>query len=191
MSDPVELEPKENATWLPSEREWGPKFRELNDQQRAFVWAMITTGGNRAQSVALAGYSTSSESYVSRHAHRLMHNDAVLAALHEMSYKRLNGLSLIAMSAMEEILRNPHHKDRARVIEMVLSRTGFPAETHHKVEVEKRITKDELVSRALALCTRLGIEPRLLLGRLAVGPPGATLQSDFIEGSFIEVAEDL
>lgn len=150
---------------------FGPKLKTLpTDKMRAFVWCYVHNGGQIGLAAAQSGYASASENkdrVASSTGSRLIARDDVLDAVEELTWRKLHGMAVTAVSALEPILANPQHKSHAKVIEMVLERTGFVAE--RKITVDKPASKsDEALLLTLAeLCTKLGADPEKFLGPLA------------------------
>ena len=150
---------------LPDPKYWGPALAALKtDKQRRFVWAMLYSPdqGNAAR---MAGFSDSSNGQACRaRGCELMQREDVLAALHEVAWKRLNGFSLKAIDSLERIIDDPEHPKHLVAIGMALDRTGFAAQTEHRVTVEHKV--DELQMKALAarFAEQYGVPAAKLLG---------------------------
>lgn len=137
----------------------GPKMQALKtDRQRQFVWSMLQAPTPTAAS-KMAGYSRGAVT-----ACELMQNEAVLEAIHEVAWKHLNGFGLKSIRALERIIDDPDHPKHLVAIGMALDRTGFAAQTEHKVTVEHRV--DELQMKALAarFSDQYGVPAAKLLG---------------------------
>lgn len=168
-----------NLAALPSndEGELGPAMQALNtDRQRAFVVALVNKGGRSDKFVTAyleAGYSpTQSERGLYQNAYNLAHDERVITAIREVSLSRMGAAALAASSYLVEILQSddtnikPSLKMKAAA--MILNRTGLHETTEHKVTVEKKLSETEKVERAIALASKLGLDPKELLGRVGV-----------------------
>lgn len=149
---------------------FGPKLKALpTDKMRAFCWCYVQNGGQIGLAAAQAGYGEGSENQriASASGSRLMQNQAILDALEELTWRKLVGMAVPAVGALEVILNNPAHKNYVKAAEMVLERTGFVAEK--KLIVDKPESKsDEALMNTLAeLCRKLGADPKDFLGPLA------------------------
>lgn len=149
---------------------FGPKLKALpTDKMRTFCWCYVHNGGQIGRAAAQAGYGEGSdnERVASASGSRLMQNQAVLDALEELTWRRLNGMAMVAVQALEPILNNPAHKSHAKAIEMVLERTGFVAE--RKLTIDKPEGKSDaaLLATLAELCNKLGADPEKFLGPLA------------------------
>jgi phage terminase small subunit len=118
---------------------------------------------NPTQAARLAGYSDKSEG-AKVTAHHLMQNPHVLEALHEVSWKRLNGMAVKAIAALEFIVDTPEHPKHLRAVEMVLDRTGFAAQTEHKVIVEHKVNDLQIKALAARFADQLGVPAAKLIG---------------------------
>jgi phage terminase small subunit len=158
--------------------EYGPKMRELNPRQQAFVCALFEAprkDGRIIWAARVAGYGTptSSNKSLSVIGSRLNVSDKIQAAIAEESQRRLRSLSPTAVQALENLLANPDHRDHARGIGMVLDRAD-PLQTQHNVVVEHkaphelvRATKDVL-ERINQLALSAGLEPARLAAPIDV-----------------------
>jgi phage terminase small subunit len=148
---------------LPSPDEMGPKMLALaNDRQRKFVLAMLQTV-KQAEAARLAGYSDTGEGCKVR-ASELMQQDNILEALHEVGWKSLNGFALKAILALGRIVDDPEHPKHFHAIVATLDRTGFAAQTEHKVTVEHTFGKQRMEEIARRLGANLGIDANKLIG---------------------------
>lgn len=102
----------------------GPKMAACSERERKFVWAYLLNGGNQRQAAIAAGFSNASGACDVR-GHELMQRDRVLEAMHEVSWKTMRGLSLVAVLQTERILKEGTDADRLKAAFGVLNRTGF------------------------------------------------------------------
>ena len=168
---------------VPAEGKLGPCMRALpTDRQRAFVCAMIETGGtNKLVAAQLAGYTGDSAS-LKVTGHRLAHDEDVLNAMHEEASRRLKSGQIQAVSTLLMIMQSsPKDSDRLKAIEMLMNRTGMHAMSEHKVvNVNQSKTDAELVKRLKLLAKEAGMDEAGLLRQVG-----------YIEGDFTEVKEAL
>lgn len=145
---------------VPPESSLGPKMLALTEAQRAFVIALVTTGGgNNAQAAAIAGYGGSD--VAQRVAgHHLAHNPKVQEAIREEAEKRLRSGALLGASVLIEVAMDPLHKDRVKAAESLLNRSGLLVETQQKITVEHIDSRStaEIQRQTLALAERLGVK---------------------------------
>jgi hypothetical protein len=163
---------------LPPRDEWGPHLEALrDDRQRLFVVHMAAgfTAANAARS---AGYSDTSEAAKVR-AHHLLQNGDVLAALHEVGWRVLRGVSVKAIHALNAVVDNPDDPKHLIAIGMVLDRTGYAAQTEHKVTVRHEMDELQLKAIAARFSMETGVPMQKLLGF-----------NDVVDGEFKEVADD-
>jgi hypothetical protein len=162
---------------LPPRDEWGPHLEALrDDRQRLFVVHMAAgfTAANAARS---AGYSDTSEAAKVR-AHHLLQNGDVLAALHEVGWRVLRGVSVKAIHALNAVVDNPDDPKHLIAIGMVLDRTGYAAQTEHKVTVRHEMDELQLKAIAARFSMETGVSMQKLLGF-----------NDVIDGEFEPVTE--
>lgn len=145
----------------------GPAMIELNPQQRAFVYALLDTGGqSNTKAAALSGYAPGNPDAQRVTAYRLAHDPKVLAAIKEEANRRLHSGAILGASVLLEIANDPTHKDRFKAASELLSRGGLVMATEHKVTVEHRDDKG-LIDKITVLANSLGLDPRQLLGNAA------------------------
>jgi len=125
-------------------KDWGqlgPAMRALpNDRWRDFVYHLVNNPGYGAQSRAarLAGFGESSTpTVVAKIAHRLAHDERMIAAIAEESKKIVRAGSPEAVNALYAMIRNPDHKGHERAVAMVLDRVD-PVVTQQNVSVTHR-----------------------------------------------------
>jgi phage terminase small subunit len=149
----------------PEDASLGPKMLACNVSQRRFVLAALEfPHGKDWQIAKAAGYSDRSHNALRVTAHRLFHDEKVLAALHEEAGKRLRSSAVLGVSVLAKIARTEGHKDQLRAAEALLNRIGFHETSEHKVTVEHALDKRELDALAVRLAQEAGIDPRRLLG---------------------------
>lgn len=162
----------------------GPAMQQLNPMQRAFVFALVESGGNASRAAAAAGYGQNSEtkeqrSMAQRYAGwRLTHDENVLAAIKEEAEKRLHSGALIAASALLEMVVDPTSKWRYKAAVELLNRSGLIVATEHKVTVNHTTSDAAMVKRIEELANGLGLDPKKLLGSAGI---------DIIDAEFTEV----
>lgn len=149
------------------EREFGPAMRKLTEREQRYVVAWYLNGGNQRRAYIAAGYAATNQNTIDANASLIAHRPKIQAAIKEYAHTRLGSMVPLALSAMEEILRDPGHKDRAKVIQMVTDRTGLHATTEHKVTVEHTDDRVEKLKRLAELAKAQGVDPRKLLGGMS------------------------
>lgn len=165
---------------VPSGDKLGPCMAQLNENQRAFVVGWFHFG-DKHKAAEAAGYSTINYNTLCQGVYKLWHNPKVQAAIQEYARTQMSSLVPGALAVYEEILRDPGHKDHAKVATEIFNRTGFHAMTEvlrtDRVDPNDRMAQIERITK---LAQKLGIDPKSLLGTAA----------DVIEGDF-KVAEDV
>ena len=160
----------------------------LNDRQRAFVGAMLETGGQpgrHSEAARRAGYEGSPD-VVKVAAHRLAHNPKIQAAIREEAERRVHSGAILGASVLVEIAADPQHKDRFKAATRLLDMAGLIVTTQHKVTVEHTGDDTEKIRLAIAMAKRLGIDPKKLLGEAGV----SAAEVDAIDAEFEEVKTD-
>src|SRR5690349_3017404 len=93
----------------------GPKMKALNDRQQAFVVALLTQGTrNYAAAARTAGYQGEESGALRVSAHRLAHDERILAALREETERRMQASIGMAAEVLLSIAEDPTHKDRLK-----------------------------------------------------------------------------
>jgi phage terminase small subunit len=180
---------------IPDEREsFGPCMLACRPDEREFVLHVIA-GKSNAEAAKLAGWgeAESSAATLARIGHRLAHRERIIAAIGEEVKKLTRSrATLKAAQAIDEILDNSYHRDRARVALAVLERVD-PTIQKHEVEVTHKIDHeqealDQLRSlRALNVAREKLIELYGAFGlerlekKLAIENKGSVVDAEFSE----------
>lgn len=181
--------PQEITIRLPPDTKLGPAMLALNEKQRAFVHALLATGGRSYTEAAIAaGYAADGNKNVAAvTGSRLAHDPRVLEAIHEEAVARLHAGAALATSELVKIAGDSTHPKQVNAITALLDRVGIPARTEHKVTVESEDAKS-VMAEIRQLAGQLGVDPAKLIGH------NAALDAEFTEvptvGS-IEGLEDL
>lgn len=127
----------------PDVEDLGPSMLALTPIQRRFVIAYTqSASANATEAARLAGYSDHLEA-AKVAAHRLMHNEKVVAAIKEWTEKAVYGRgAYIGIQALIEIAADREHRDRFKAADSLADRTGFARQTQHQVRVEHADTRD-------------------------------------------------
>jgi len=179
---------------IPPETQWGPAMKALpGDAWRAFVMAMVNTGGkNHTECLRLAGYEGDKD-YLKVRAHLIVHDPRTQAAIQEVGRSRFRSLTLDAtlvlaeaMTAQKAIVTKdgvdgyePDWTTRVKAANSVLDRGGLHALSEHHVTVTKTLSREEKIMEIAKLAKMLGKDPKDLLGNMA----------DAIEGDFETIKE--
>jgi phage terminase small subunit len=160
--------------------EYGPAMMALNPAMRRFVLALIDNpAAPQWKAAEAAGYSPNSNGSLRVCAHRLTHDDRVLAAISEESGKRLRSASLLASDFLVRMILDDDvaMKDRAKVAVALLDRGGFgAAQTINVNKTTTDRTGKAIMERIAALSQKLGVDA----GRL-LGPAPAVVEGEFSE----------
>lgn len=146
----------------------GPAMSALSTRQQAFVRYMLQTGGQNAKRCAAAAGYTGNDNTMAVTAHRLAHDEKVLAALKEEADKRIRSGAILGASVLAEIAGDVTHKDRLKAAIELLNRAGLLTATLHKHEHAVTVTNtaDEKaqIARITEMAAKLGVDPKKLLG---------------------------
>lgn len=161
--------------------EWdlGPKMLALSEKQRRFVLELVADPlMARAEAARLAGYSDSSEA-AKVTAHRLMHDQRIIDALHEQAGKRLWAISMKAAHRVDQMLDSDDDKVALKAAVAVLDRTGFGAQQNININQTVRDESGKaILARIEALADRLGVPVSGLLG---TKPAAQVVEAEFSE----------
>jgi len=163
--------------------EYGPAMRILTEKQREFVSRLVETGCSYTDAARAAGYSGVSANSLRVTGHRLAHDDKVIAAIREEAERKMRAGAAFGVHALEEIARDPTHKDRLRAAGKLLGMAGLREDESRTVHHVHELNDEQLDARIRMLAKRNGLDPARLLG------PG----KDVIEGTFavVDPADEL
>lgn len=169
-------------------------MRACTPMERAFIYALVACGGNYTDAALAAGYGAKSDTREQRLASaqqsgaNLMRRERVLEAVNEEAKKRLRSGALLAANRLIELLQNDSltPKDRFRAATEVLDRAGLVVQ--QRVEVTHKTEKeDELIAEITALATKVGLDPKALLG---YDPPKIT-DAEFVSVVRLDIPAEL
>jgi hypothetical protein len=155
---------------------FGPAMSALSPMRRAFVVAFNNAGGkNATEAGRAAGYKNTE--HLRSTVHDLLHDANVQAAIIEDARARLAGDLHATLDIIDEIARNPQHKDRLAAAKVKLHHAGMVEVTKSEVAVTHTITLDQKIERYKALLAQTGSTPDPLLAPL-------------LEGEYTDVTDD-
>jgi phage terminase small subunit len=97
----------------PEESGLGPAMRALNPSQRRFAMAAVMYPLAKDWQIAkAAGYSDRSHGALRVTAHRLFHDEKVLAAIRECADKEVRSGAMLGIATIKKIVRNDLHRDQ-------------------------------------------------------------------------------
>lgn len=160
----------------------GPAMLALaSDRQRAFVRAMIETGGNatHAEHARMAGFLGDRNTLTATGC-RLANDPAVQAAIVEEGAKLMHTGVILATSHLLHLCKNAREeKDQLKAINMLLNRVGLHEKTEHKLTVRHEQSEAQMIREITALAQTLGIDAQKLIGNTKI-----------IDGEFKEVKQE-
>lgn len=176
-----------------------PVMRDLTDLQRRFVWAMAMTPGiAHWRAAEIAGYQ-GGQDVTKVSACRLMQQDKILRAIHDLSGKRMGAAALQAADFLVAVFADTAAplKERIKAAESVLDRVGLGSEQNINVNhnhtdntgkaMMERIR--ELADRCKDDLKAMGIDPQRLVASATGSVSRETLtQPVVIEGESHGVA---
>lgn len=168
----------------PEESSLGPAMRALNPAQRRFAMAAVMFPLAKDWQIAkAAGYLDRSHGALRVTAHRLFHDEKVLAAIKECADKEIRGSALLGLATMKKIARLDGHKDQYKAAHDLVGLAGFTIDQN--INVNQTI-KDQSGKAILEEIGRLAQKLGVPLDRL-LGAPAAEPAAPVIDGEFEEV----
>jgi hypothetical protein len=150
----------------PDDESLGPAMRALNRGQRRFAMAAVIYPLAKDWQIAkAAGYSDRSHGALRVAAHRLFHDDKVLAAIKELADKEIRGSALLGIATMKKIARADGHKDQLKAASGLVGLAGLTAE--QKITVNQTLTDRTgaaIEARIRQLAQKHGLDAMKLLG---------------------------
>ena len=138
--------------------DYGPMMQALTVRQRAFVLSYLNEPMKPSRHHLLrAGFS---DGCGTAYASKMMHDDRVLAAIHEQSQRQLSAIQLTAVAAVAALALNPGHKDHLKACLAIMDRTGHHAKSEHAVTIDDRRpqTRQELVQAVIQVAKEAGLD---------------------------------
>jgi phage terminase small subunit len=160
----------------------GPAMRALKPAQRRFALAAVQFPLAKDWQIAkAAGYSDFSHGALRVTAHRLFHDEMVLAAIHELAVKEIRSSALLGIATIQKIARRDGHKDQMKAAVHLVGLAGHTVEQKISVQQTTRdLTGDAILNRIQQLAQKLGVDATKLLGPAA---------APVVEGEFSEVKD--
>jgi hypothetical protein len=157
----------------PAEDSLGPRMLACNVSRRRFVIAAVQFPAGKGWQLARAAGYRGTHGALRVTAHRLLHDEKVIAAINEETSKRLRGAgALVGVGMMFRIAQTDGHKDQLRAAEALANRAGFHEISEHTLKVEHTDrTGAALIERIKALGVALGMDVGPLLGANAAAGP--------------------
>lgn len=150
----------------PDEGSLGPAMRALNAAQRRFAIAAVMYPLAKDWQIAkAAGYSDRSHGALRVAAHRLFHDEKVLAAIKECADKEIRGSAMLGIATIKKIVRNDMHKDQLKAAQTLVGLAGFTIDQN--INLNQNITDNSgnaVMARIERAAAALGIDAAQLLG---------------------------
>lgn len=141
-------------------------MKVLGPAQRRFALAAVMYPLAKDWQIAkAAGYSTRSHGALRVAAHRLFHDERVLAAIRECADKEVRSSAMLGIATIKKIARLDGHRDQFKAGVTLAGLNGFAVAQN--INVNQTVTDVsgkalmERIERAAAI---LGVEPAQLLG---------------------------
>ncbi len=129
-----------------------------------------------------AGYADFSHGALRVTAHRLFHDEKVLAAIHELAVKEIRSGALLGVATIKKIARRDGDMNQLKAAIHLVGMAGHTVEQKISVKQEIKDTTDrgleDRIRRAAGKLQQLGHDPARFLEALA-GP--APVDAEFVE----------
>lgn len=150
----------------PDEESLGPAMRALNPAQRRFAMAAVMFPLAKDFQIArAAGYSDFSHGALRVTAHRLFHDEKVLAAIRECADKEVRSGAMLGIATIKKIVRNDLHRDQFKAAAWLAGLNGFAVAQN--INVNQTVTDNSgkaIMERIQRAAAALGVDPAQLLG---------------------------
>lgn len=158
----------------------GPAMRALNASQRRFAIAAAQYPLAKDWQIAkAAGYSDKSHGALRVAAHRLFHDEKVLAAIKECADKDIRGTAIMGVAIAKKIARMDGHRDQLKAALALIGLAGFTVDQN--ININQNVTDNSgkaLMERIRALAQKHGLDENRLLG---VRAPDKVVDAEFSE----------
>lgn len=150
----------------PDEGSLGPAMLGLNVAQRRFALAAVMYPLAKDWQIAkAAGYSDRSHGALRVTAHRLFHDEKILAAIKECADKEIRGSAMLGIATIKKIVRNDLHKDQLKAAQTLVGLAGFTVDQNINVNQTLRDESGKAILAQIAqLAAKLGVPLQQLLG---------------------------
>lgn len=162
------------------EENLGPAMTALTPLQRAWVRALVDTGGNATKAAGEAGYGADAATPAQKQnacavaGYANARNPKVQDAIREEAGHRLYSGALIGASVLIEIASDPQHKDRLKAATKLLDHNGYQIIAQQEIKVTHTPDNRETVAKIVEFAQKMGLDPKQLLGQY-----GVTIDADF------------
>lgn len=125
---------------LQTNREFGPMMMRLSAQEQLFVCTLFSGAKlSLTKCAELAGYTAVTRNALHQHAHRLVRDPAIAAAVQEESKRRTVFLIPKAQKALGDLLEHSEHADHFKAIKMVRDDGGVTRAVERLLKVDVTI----------------------------------------------------
>jgi phage terminase small subunit len=156
----------------------GPAMLACNPAQRRFALAAVMFPLAKDYQIArAAGYSDFSHGALRVTAHRLFHDERVLAAIRECADKEVRSGAMLGIATIKKIVRNDAHRDQFKAAALLAGLNRFTVDQN--INVNQTVTdrtSEAILERIKQLAAKLGVDPAKLLGS-----PSAPVDAEFSE----------
>jgi len=156
-----------------------------NPAQRRFaIAAVMYPLAKDFQIAKAAGYADRNHGSLRVTAHRLFHDEKVLAAIRECADKEVRSGAMLGIATIKKIVRNDAHRDQFKAAAWLAGLNGFAVAQN--ININQRVTDESgkaILEQIKALAEKLGVPLTALLEHKPAVP------HETIEGEFSEVKD--
>ena len=143
-------------TTITMDMKLGPAMAALNGRQRGFVIAFCAQGGKDATAAASAAGYEGKGSALRFQAYRLVHSEAIQAAIHEEVTKRQQAVAVRTQANIEAIANNPDAKNHFEANKLLLALAGHTPVNRSEHIVTHELSTADMVEKIRQLGAVLG-----------------------------------
>ena len=167
----------------PDETGLGPAMLACTAAQRRFAMAAVMYPLAKDWQIAkAAGYSHRSHGALRVAAHRLFHDDKVLAAIRECADKEIRSTAMLGIATIKKIARRDDHRDQFKAAAMLAGLNGFAVAQNININQTVKDESGQAILRQIKmLADKLGVPIATLLGAQAGPALPAAVDVEFTE----------
>lgn len=144
----------------------GPAMLACNPAQRRFAVAAVMFPLAKDWQIAkAAGYADRSHGSLRVTAHRLFHDERVLAAIRECADKEVRSGAMLGIATIKKIVRSDGHRDQFKAAALMAGLNRFTVDQN--VNINQNVTDNSgkaIMERIRALANKHGLPIQALLG---------------------------
>jgi Terminase small subunit len=145
--------------------DFGPAMMRLTAKQRGFVKSYVDNPMRSATQIARSSGYSDIKGGAKVRAHELMHNENVLAAIHEETGRRFKADAALGRGVLVKIALTDEHPQQVKAASALIGYAGFSIAHEQKITVEHQDkTTPAMIEKIRELAKFLEIDPAKFLG---------------------------